>query len=69
MKKDYREKTVKGLLFDTTFGIKMHETPVTVRMTSDKVGQSLSLSAGNYMILIPMEQVRDIIKVSERSDA
>lgn len=69
MKKDYREKTVKGLLFDTTFGIKMHETHVTVRMTSDKMGQSLSLSAGNYMISIPMEQVRDIIKVSERSDA
>lgn len=69
MKKDYREKTVKGLFFDTTFGIKMRATPVTVRMTSDKIGQSLSLSAGNYMISIPMEQVRDIIKVSERSDA
>ena len=69
MKKDYREKTVKGLFFDTTVGIKMCETPVTVRMTSDKMGQSLSLSAGNYMISIPMEQVKDIIKVSERSDA
>lgn len=39
---------------------------VTVRMTSDKRGQSLSLSAYNIMISIPLETVTDIIRVSER---
>lgn len=68
--RDYREKDVKGMLAIwnprriPTF---IHDT-VTVRMTSDKKGQSLSLSAGNVLIEIPLEQVQDIIKVSERSE-
>ena len=66
MKRDYREKTIKGCIFDGSkplFLPKMCD--VTVRMTSDKIGQSLSLQAFNVMIEIPLEQVRDIIRVSK----
>jgi hypothetical protein len=64
--KDYREKDVDGLITDITQFVIPKKCNVTVRMTSDKIGQSLSLSAYNIMISIPLEQVRDIIKVSER---
>lgn len=63
--RDYREKTIEGMIVDLhkpfpRFG------KVTVRMTSDKRGQSLSLACGNLMIEIPLEPVADIIKVTER---
>lgn len=67
--RDYREKDVKGMIAVwnprriPTF---THDT-VTVRMTSDDKGESLSLQARNILIEIPLEQVRDIIKVTERS--
>ena len=64
--RDYREKDVVGLITDVTECGLPKKCKVTVRMTSDKIGQSLSLSAYNIMISIPLEQVRDIIKVSER---
>lgn len=65
MSKDYREKDVKGIIAD---GKSMKFTPceVTVRMTSDRIGQSLSLSAFNIMISIPLESVQDIIRISEK---
>ena len=66
--RDYREKDVDGLITDVTECVLPKKCNVTVRMTSDKIGQSLSLSAYNIMISIPLEQVRDIIKVSERGD-
>ena len=65
MKRDYREKTVKGLVFANM----MKPCDVTVRMTSDKLGQSLSLQAYNVMIEIPLESVADIIKVTEKGGA
>jgi hypothetical protein len=37
-------------------------------MTSDDVGQSLSLSAYNIQIGIPLEAVRDIIKVVDKEN-
>ena len=63
MKRDYREKTVKGLIVDVTepFPKKCN---VTVRMTSDRIGQSLSLQAFNVMLEIPLESVTEIIRVS-----
>ena len=67
--RDYREKDVEGIvcyIFNNDRP-KITRSTVTVRMTSDKIGQSLSLSAYNIMISIPLEQVRDIIQVSERS--
>ena len=66
MKRDYREKTIKGCIFDGSKPLLLPEMcDVTVRMTSDKIGQSLSLQAFNVMIEIPLEQVRDIIRVSK----
>lgn len=64
--RDYREKDVDGLITDITQFVIPKKCNVTVRMTSDKIGQSLSLSAYNIMIQIPLEQVQEIIKVSER---
>ena len=69
MKRNYREKTIKGCIFD---GSKVLMKPkmcdVTVRMTSDHLGQSLSLQAFNVMIEIPLEAVKDIIKVSDKGE-
>lgn len=63
--RDYREKTVDGVIFDVKRPVPK-DCDVTVRMTSDRIGQSLSLQAANVMIMIPLEAVRDIIKVSEK---
>lgn len=63
--RDYREKEVKGILCEAEH-MKYIPTNVTVRMTSDKLGQSLSLSAFNVMIEIPLEEVEDIIVLAER---
>ena len=66
MKRDYREKTIRGCIFDGSKPLLLPKMcDVTVRMTSDKIGQSLSLQAFNVMIEIPLEQVRDIIRVSK----
>ena len=63
--RDYREKTVSGVIYPNTDKLTMPmKSEVTVRMTSDKVGQSLSLQAGNVMIMIPLEAVRDIIRIA-----
>lgn len=64
-KRDYREKDVEGMIVDIRRPLPKPCT-VTVRMTSDKRGQSLSLSAYNIQFMIPLEAVRDIIRVVER---
>lgn len=64
--RDYRQKTTDGILSD---GWKMKPCWVTVRMTSDDLGQTLSLQAGDgVQISIPLEGVRDIIRVTEKGD-
>lgn len=63
MARDYREKDVNGIITD---GHHIRPCNVTVRMTSDKHGQSLSLTASNIQIDIPLESVRDIIRVAEK---
>lgn len=63
MKRDYREKDVNGLITD---GHHIRPCNVTVRMTSDKHGQSLSLTALGVQINIPLESVADIIRVVEK---
>lgn len=68
--RDYREKLVNGYITDGKHfgGIK-----VRVRMTSDDKGQSLSLTTEmnpndtGIQIGIPLESVRDIIKVVEKN--
>lgn len=67
--RDYREKDVKGYIADITekkLDKMARGCNVTVRMTSDEKGQSLSLSAFNIQIGIPLEAVRDIVKVVEK---
>jgi hypothetical protein len=68
MSRDYREKTIKGCVFELKK--KLVYVPkmcnVIVRMTSDDVGQSLSLQTNDVMIQIPLEQVADIIKIAEK---
>lgn len=65
--RDYREKTIKGCIMDGASPVMIpRKCDVVVRMTSDKVGQSLSLQAFNIMIQIPLESVGDIIKVTEK---
>lgn len=63
--KDYREKTVRGFIGDNTKGIIPKPCQVTVRMTKDKRGATLSLQGFNVLIGIPLEAVADIVKVVE----
>ena len=66
-KRDYREKTIKGCIFDICqIPTLPRKCDVTVRMTSDKIGQSLSLCAYNVMIEIPLEPIADIIRVADK---
>ncbi len=69
MKKDYREKQVEGMvaIWNARRISTFRKMPVTVRMTNDKVGKSLSFQAGNVLIEIPLEQVQEIITLTERS--
>lgn len=65
--KDYREKDVDGIICiakDPNGFLVPMKARVTVRMTSDKIGQSLSLAVGNIMISIPLESVRNIVRVT-----
>ncbi len=64
--KDYREKDVTGFIGDTSKSVFPKPCRITVRMTSDKNGQTLSLAVANVLIGIPLEEVVDIIKVAER---
>ena len=67
--RDYREKDVDGYIADISikdFSKMARKCKVTVRMTNDDKGQSLSLSAFNIQIGIPLESVADIVKVVEK---
>ncbi len=69
--RDYREKLVNGWVTD---GKHFGGIPVRVRMTSDEKGQSLSLTTEmnpkdmGIQIGIPLEVVRDIIKVVDKEN-
>ena len=65
VKRDYREKTVYGFVSD---GRSTSHCRVVVRMTSDKLGQSLSLQASNFMIGVAIESVKDIISVVTKEE-
>lgn len=67
MNSDRRSKTVKGCYFDNDWKFPVpKKCDVTVRMTADDRGQTLSLQAYNIMIVIPLEAVSDIITLTER---
>ena len=65
--RDYRSKIVKGWICNEEF---IRDANIHVRMTSDERGQSLSLSIEEGDILIqlgiPLEKVRDIIRVTKK---
>lgn len=69
--RDYREKLVNGWITD---GEQIGGIPVRVRMTSDNKGQSLSLTTEanpndmGIQIGIPLETVRDIIRVADKEN-
>ena len=63
--RDYRRKTVKGIIFNGT-DVKLHPCNVVVQMTSDKKGKTLSFGAEEWMISIPLESVTDIIRIVEK---
>ena len=63
--RDYRIKEVTGLIFDVN-EMKPKKCMVTVQITSDNIGKSLSLAAYNILIKIPLESVSDIIKVADK---
>ena len=63
--REYRKKEVTGFISDIRTPV-MSSCNVTVRMTSDDIGQTLSLTGANILIGIPLEEVADIIKVVER---
>ena len=64
--RDYRHKTINGWLTD---GDRFRGISVTVRMTHDDNGTSLSLTAGDTVqIGIPLEEVTDIIALVEREE-
>ena len=66
MKRDYREKTINGYMTD---GMKFTAVPVTVRMTSDDRGKSLSLTAADILqIGIPLEEVTEIIVLAKKEE-
>ena len=67
-KRDYREKTVEGIIFGG-HGFSFKKCNVTVRMTSDQKGQSLSMQAFNILVEVPLEPLKDIIKVAEKEQA
>ena len=59
----YKEKDIKGILTD---GKRFNPTNVTVRMTKDERGATLSLTADNkIMIAVSLEDVKDIVKAVE----
>ena len=55
-------KTVQGIIF---LRDKMASIPITLRVTRDKSGQSISLADDNQglMMEIPVEPVMDLIEV------
>ncbi|MBP5168912.1 MAG: hypothetical protein ILP14_06895 [Oscillospiraceae bacterium] len=66
--KDYREKDVMGFIGDTNKSVFPKPCRITVRMTADKRGKTLSLAGANILIGIPLEDVEDIIMIAEVQD-
>ncbi len=60
----YAERTVKGAWSD---GLHIWGQDVTVRITKDATGETLSLSdEKGLMLLVPLEPLRDLIEVKKK---
>ena len=58
-------KTVNGLVSDD---YKIGKSPLTIRFTSDRTGESLSLEYnGQIMLLVDYKDVEDIVKKARKS--
>lgn len=55
-----KQKTVDGFYSN---GTELHMCPVTVRLTADEIGQTLSLEQGSFMIGISLLEVRDMLQI------
>ena len=63
-----KEKNTIGFRFDDVEGgVKATPAMVVVRVTSDQVGESLSLQAGSTMIQIALEPVLDTLDAARRT--
>ena len=67
--RDYKEKDVMGFIGDTSKSIFPKPCRITVRMTSDKNGQTLSFAGANILMGIPLEAVKDIFKVVNKAES
>ena len=58
----YKERKVRGMLSD---GQDMKMADITLRVTVDRVGKSLSLTSedDSIMLLIPLEPVQDLVRI------
>lgn len=56
----YKEKKVIGFATDDTGTFIVQ---IEVRITADKIGKTLSLTYENVQFGIPLESVRDIVKI------
>lgn len=69
--RDYREKLVDGWITD---GKHFGGIPVRVRMTNDDKGQSISFTTEmnshdlGIQIGIPLESVKEIIKITDKGE-
>ena len=45
----------------------MSRSVVTVRFTSDRIGETLSLQAGDVQITVPFEPVEELIEATRKS--
>ena len=58
-------KTVNGMVSD---GYKADKSPLTIRFTSDRTGESLSLEYnGQIMLLVDYKDVENIVKKARKS--
>lgn len=55
-----KQKTVDGFYSN---GTELHMCPVTVRLTADGIGQTLSLEQGSFMIGISLLEVCDMLQI------
>lgn len=57
-------KKVKGVSADIRF-MRFKVSNIDVYITSDKLGATLSLTDGEKMLQIPLEAVKDVIRLRE----
>jgi len=57
-------KTVSGIRTSTAGGFKVG-VPVTVRVTKDPLGETMSLECGGTMIAVALESLKGLIRIAK----